>query len=173
MSETKCYYHPEKYAVTTCVTCKKDICRDDRIISTSRSSSKEYCIICYASYLKNMVLTTNIIIPNFLLVYSHAFIRINQANVRTNPSSSFAIQSIIVLAPIYLVFVAICVIITVYYYSKSKTATKNASEFEQSLTITKKNIQENKTVKCFKCASLLTPEDEFCSNCGMEIKKSI
>lgn len=173
MLETKCYYHPEKYAVTTCVTCKKDICRDDRKISTSRYGSKEYCVICYASYLESSVTTLIVVGTIFLIILAGFFFIIYQSSVAQNPSKSFVTESIIVVTSFYLGFVALFVIMILYNHSKASTATKNASEFQQSLNLTKKNIQENRTAKCPNCASLLIPEDEFCSNCGMEVKKSM
>lgn len=73
MSATRCYYHPDKIAITTCERCHKPICLEDKRVYRqthyynnsvgndsfhSRSSyvtTHDYCILCYASQKKSNV----------------------------------------------------------------------------------------------------------------------
>lgn len=184
---TPCAYHPKKVAVTTCERCKRAICLEDkRIIRTSSSSSSttyvhEYCIICYASQMKNktksMVFASLLSLGIFSIVF---IILINDNEISSADYAPYFLFTIL----FFFIFLA-----------ASKSIKKKALEAEKEANIFANSLENREVLSnsssgasdvnafdnfsttnkgalsCFQCGGYLTLKDRFCPNCGDDTKE--
>ena len=113
MSSTRCYYHPEKTAVTVCERCHRPICLEDKRVyrkthysntgfnndnyygSNTYVTTHDYCPLCYASQKQTNVYTSiigGIIFVVFIIIGLGFFASISNSfsssssNFNQNPS---------------------------------------------------------------------------------------
>ncbi|MFX1500307.1 MAG: hypothetical protein ACFFDH_05000 [Promethearchaeota archaeon] len=168
----KCYYHPERDAITKCEKCGKVICLECKMVYhvryTSRSgnhqytstSMYEYCPVCfydqqinsYGPQAKRSVGVFSIVSLVLIVIFS----------------IFFTMASVVLLT---LVLVLIPVDISIFVYNPRKIVGFEIKKAEFLKTIQPVKEEQIKELFCSECGNKLEPDISVCSYCGNVIEK--